>query len=143
VVTVTRIDRLARSTFDLFAIVKQIVDAKAQFRPLAEPWADTGTSTSRLMIAVLGGLADERARPKALASRSPTHNEQISYSTDHHNRQGNRNATAQNIAHNITGKRSRISPLIQRNPAADILLMKKKGYRCQKQANDNPDFYCS
>ena len=34
VVTVTRIDRLARSTFDLFAIVKQIVDAKAQFRSL-------------------------------------------------------------------------------------------------------------
>jgi DNA invertase Pin-like site-specific DNA recombinase len=58
VVTVTRIDRLARSTFDLFAIVKQIVDAKAQFRSLAEPWANTGTSTGRLMIAVLGGLAD-------------------------------------------------------------------------------------
>src|SRR5467141_264257 len=58
VVTVTRIDRLARSTFDLFAIVKQIVDAKAQFHSLAEPWADTGTSTGRLMIAVLGGLAD-------------------------------------------------------------------------------------
>ena len=57
-VTVTRIDRLARSTFDLFAIVKQIVDAGAQFRSLAEPWADTGTSTGRLMIAVLGGLAD-------------------------------------------------------------------------------------
>jgi hypothetical protein len=29
-----------------------------QFRSLAEPWADTGTSTGRLMIAVLGGLAD-------------------------------------------------------------------------------------
>jgi DNA invertase Pin-like site-specific DNA recombinase len=58
VVTVTRIDRLARSTFDLFAIVKRIVDAKAQFRSLAEPWGDTGTSTGRLMIAVLGGLAD-------------------------------------------------------------------------------------
>ncbi|HEX3414134.1 MAG TPA: recombinase family protein [Stellaceae bacterium] len=40
------------------AIVKQIVDAKAQFRSLAEPWADTDTSTGRLMIAVLGGLAD-------------------------------------------------------------------------------------
>jgi hypothetical protein len=40
VVMVTRIDRLARSTFDLFAIVKQIVDAKAQFRSPAEPWAD-------------------------------------------------------------------------------------------------------
>ena len=49
---------LARSTFDLFAIVKQIVDAKGQFRSLAEPWADTATSTLRLMIAVLGGLAD-------------------------------------------------------------------------------------
>jgi DNA invertase Pin-like site-specific DNA recombinase len=58
VVTVTRIDRLARSTFDLFGIVKRIVDAKAQFQSLAEPWADTGTSTGRLMLAVLGGLAD-------------------------------------------------------------------------------------
>ena len=58
VVTVTRIDRLARSTFDLFGIVKRIVGAKAEFRSLAEPWADTGTSTGRLMIAVLGGLAD-------------------------------------------------------------------------------------
>ncbi len=43
---------------DLFAIVKRIVDAKEQFRSLAEPWADTGTSTGRLMLAVLGGLAD-------------------------------------------------------------------------------------
>ena len=57
-VTVTRIDRLARSTFDLFGIVKRIVDTKAQFRSLAEPWADTGTSTGRLMLAVLGGIAD-------------------------------------------------------------------------------------
>src|SRR5271155_3797230 len=58
VVTVTRIDRLARSTFDLFGIVKRIADAKAQFRSLAEPWADSGTSTGRLMLTVLGGLAD-------------------------------------------------------------------------------------
>src|SRR5438132_904283 len=58
VVTVTRIDPLARSTLDLFGIVKRIVDAKAEFRSLAEPWANTGTSTGRLMLAVLGGLAD-------------------------------------------------------------------------------------
>src|ERR687885_88513 len=57
-VTMPRVDRLARSTFDLFGIVKRIVDAGAKFRSLAEPWADTGTSTGRLMIAVLGGLAD-------------------------------------------------------------------------------------
>ena len=58
VVTVTRIDRLARSTFDLFSIVKRIVDAGGQFQSLAEPWADSSTSTGRLMLAVLGGLAD-------------------------------------------------------------------------------------
>jgi DNA invertase Pin-like site-specific DNA recombinase len=55
-VTVTQIDRLARSTFHLFGIVKRIVDAKAQFRSLGEPWADTGASIGRLMLAVLGGL---------------------------------------------------------------------------------------
>ena len=55
VVRVTRIDRLARSAFDLFAIVKQIVDAKAQFRSLAEPWADPGASTGRLSLPSLAG----------------------------------------------------------------------------------------
>jgi DNA invertase Pin-like site-specific DNA recombinase len=72
VVTVTRIDRLARSTFDLLAIVKRIVDAKAQFRSLAEPWADS-SSTGRLMLAVLGGLADvERDLIRARRARRST-----------------------------------------------------------------------
>src|ERR1700737_1039635 len=47
-----------RRPFALFPPVKEMGDPKAQFRSLAEPWADTGTSTGRLMIAVLGGLAD-------------------------------------------------------------------------------------
>jgi hypothetical protein len=46
VVTVTRIDRLASNVFDLFGFVERIVDAKAQARFLAEPWADT----ERLML---------------------------------------------------------------------------------------------
>jgi DNA invertase Pin-like site-specific DNA recombinase len=58
VVTVTRIDRLARSIFDLFTIVRRIAEAGAQFRSLAEPLVDTNTSTGRMMLAVLGGLAD-------------------------------------------------------------------------------------
>ena len=58
IVVVTRIDRLARSTFDLFSIVKDITNKKAQFHSIAEPWTDTSTSTGRLMLAVLGGLAD-------------------------------------------------------------------------------------
>src|SRR3954451_22180587 len=37
-VMVTRIGRLARSTVDLFGIVKSPSDAEAQFRSLAEPW---------------------------------------------------------------------------------------------------------
>ena len=46
---------------------------RPQFRSLAEPWADTGTSTGDLMLAVLGGLGDverdlERAPPKAGAT---------------------------------------------------------------------------
>jgi hypothetical protein len=32
-----------RSTFDLFGTVKRIVDAKAQFRSLAEPWEPWAT----------------------------------------------------------------------------------------------------
>jgi DNA invertase Pin-like site-specific DNA recombinase len=58
VVIVTRIDRLARSIFDLFGIVKQIVDTGGQFRSLAEPWTDTATGTGRLTIAALGRLID-------------------------------------------------------------------------------------
>jgi hypothetical protein len=42
------------------------VDAGAQLRSLAEPRADTTTSTGRLMIAVLGGPAD-----RALPDRHP------------------------------------------------------------------------
>jgi hypothetical protein len=51
---VARAVGLARSTCDLFGIVKRIVDAKAQLRSLAEPWADTGTSTGRVMLAYSG-----------------------------------------------------------------------------------------
>lgn len=57
-VIVTRIDRLARSTFNLFAIVHDITKKGACFYSMAEPWADTNTSTGRLMLAVLAGLAD-------------------------------------------------------------------------------------
>jgi hypothetical protein len=37
---------------------KRIVDAGAQFRSLAEPWTDTGTSMGPLILAMLDGLAD-------------------------------------------------------------------------------------
>ena len=58
VLTVTRLDRLARSTRDLLNTLAQIADKGAGFRSLADTWADTTTSHGRLMLTVLGGLAE-------------------------------------------------------------------------------------
>ena len=55
---VTRLDRLARSTRDLLNTLAAITDKKAGFRSLGDTWADTTTSHGRLMLTVLGGLAE-------------------------------------------------------------------------------------
>jgi hypothetical protein len=55
---VTRLDRLARSTRDLLNTLAAITGKKARFRSLGKAWADTTTARGRLMLAVLGGLAD-------------------------------------------------------------------------------------
>jgi DNA invertase Pin-like site-specific DNA recombinase len=65
-VIVTRLDRLARSTLDLLSILKEIGDRGAAFRSLADVWADTSTPHGRLMVTILGGLAEfERSLIKA------------------------------------------------------------------------------
>ena len=58
VLVVTRLDRLARSTRDLLNTLAAITDRKAGFRSLIDTWADTTTSHGRLMLTVLGGLAE-------------------------------------------------------------------------------------
>jgi DNA invertase Pin-like site-specific DNA recombinase len=58
VLLVTRLDRLARSTRDLLNTLAAIADRKAGFRSLADTWADTTTAHGRLMLTVLGGLAE-------------------------------------------------------------------------------------
>jgi len=58
VLMVTRLDRLARSTRDLLNTVAAIADRKAGFRSLGDAWADTTTPHGRLMLAVLGSLAE-------------------------------------------------------------------------------------
>ena len=55
---VTRLDRLARSTRDLLNILDAVAKAGAGFRSLADVWADTTTPHGRLMLTVLGGLAE-------------------------------------------------------------------------------------
>jgi DNA invertase Pin-like site-specific DNA recombinase len=58
VLMVTRLDRLARSTRDLLNTLAAIADRKAGFRSLADTWADTTTPHGRLMLTILGGLAE-------------------------------------------------------------------------------------
>jgi DNA invertase Pin-like site-specific DNA recombinase len=62
VLVVTRLDRLARSTRDLSNVLATIGERQAGFRSLKDAWADTTTPHGRLMLTVLGGLAEfERA----------------------------------------------------------------------------------
>jgi DNA invertase Pin-like site-specific DNA recombinase len=58
VLMVTRLDRLARSTRDLLNTLATIAGKKAGFRSLGDAWADTTTAHGRLMLTVLGGLAE-------------------------------------------------------------------------------------
>jgi DNA invertase Pin-like site-specific DNA recombinase len=58
VLVVTRLDRLARSTRDLLNILDKVAKAGAGFRSLADTWADTTTPHGRLMLTILGGLAE-------------------------------------------------------------------------------------
>jgi DNA invertase Pin-like site-specific DNA recombinase len=81
VLVVTRLDRLARSTRDLLNVLATIGEREADFRSLKDTWADTTTPHGRLMLTILGGLAeferelirartgDGRARAKARGVR--------------------------------------------------------------------------
>jgi DNA invertase Pin-like site-specific DNA recombinase len=58
VLLVTKLDRLARSTRDLLNTLATIGERRAGFKSLGDPWADTTTPHGKLMITVLGGLAE-------------------------------------------------------------------------------------
>jgi DNA invertase Pin-like site-specific DNA recombinase len=58
VLVVTRLDRLARSTRDLLNVIAAISERGAGFRSLKDTWADTTSPHGRLMLTVLGGLAE-------------------------------------------------------------------------------------
>ena len=58
VLTVTRLDRLARSTVDLLNILEAITKKGAGFKSLADTWADTTTPHGRLLVTMLGSMAE-------------------------------------------------------------------------------------
>jgi DNA invertase Pin-like site-specific DNA recombinase len=55
---VCKLDRLARSTRDLLNTLAAIAEAGASFRSLGDPWCDTTSAHGKLMVTVLGGLAE-------------------------------------------------------------------------------------
>ena len=58
VLLVTRLDRLARSTRDLLNVLAAVSEKGAGFRSLADPIIDTSSAHGKLIIAVLGALAE-------------------------------------------------------------------------------------
>jgi DNA invertase Pin-like site-specific DNA recombinase len=77
VVTVTRLDRLARNTRDLLDIAERIQDAGAGLRSLDEPWADTTTPAGRMVLTVFAGISEferslivERTRSGRVAAKA-------------------------------------------------------------------------
>ena len=55
---VTSLDRLARSTHDLFVITQKTEASEAAFRSLREPWADTTSSMGKFLLTVFAGLSE-------------------------------------------------------------------------------------
>lgn len=58
VLVVTRLDRLARSTRDLYNIIKTVEDKGAGFKSLSEAMIDTTTPHGKLILAVLAALGE-------------------------------------------------------------------------------------
>jgi DNA invertase Pin-like site-specific DNA recombinase len=58
IVTVTRLDRLARNTRDLLEIAEKIQNAGAGMKSLAEPWADTTTASGHMVLTIFAGVAE-------------------------------------------------------------------------------------
>jgi DNA invertase Pin-like site-specific DNA recombinase len=60
---VSKLDRLARSTRDLLNVLDAIAKVGVTFKSLGDPWCDTTTPHGRLMLTVLGGLAEFERHP--------------------------------------------------------------------------------
>jgi DNA invertase Pin-like site-specific DNA recombinase len=58
ILVVTRLDRLARSTRDLLNLLGAVAEKGAGFKSLRDTWADSTSAHGRLMLTVLGGLAE-------------------------------------------------------------------------------------
>jgi DNA invertase Pin-like site-specific DNA recombinase len=55
---ISSLDRLARSTHDLFEITKILKNNGAEFKSLREPWADTTSPMGKFLLTVFAGLSE-------------------------------------------------------------------------------------
>src|SRR4051794_36325005 len=58
VLIITRLDRLARSTRDLLNVVHELSERGIGLKSLKDTWIDTTTAHGRLVLTILGGLAE-------------------------------------------------------------------------------------
>jgi DNA invertase Pin-like site-specific DNA recombinase len=58
IVTVTKLDRVARSARDLLNIVHQLQEARCGFVSLGDAWCDTTNEMGRFMLTVMSGIAE-------------------------------------------------------------------------------------
>jgi len=61
VVTVVKLDRLARSSRDLQNIVHELQQMGCGFVSLGESWCYTATDVGRLVMTIMGGIASSSA----------------------------------------------------------------------------------
>jgi DNA invertase Pin-like site-specific DNA recombinase len=57
-IVVTKLDRLARSSRDLHNILHDLAERECGFVSLGETWCDTTTDVGRLMLTIVGGIAE-------------------------------------------------------------------------------------
>jgi DNA invertase Pin-like site-specific DNA recombinase len=57
-IMVTKLDRLARSSRDLHNILGELQERGCGFVSLGESWCDTTTDVGRLMLTIMGGIAE-------------------------------------------------------------------------------------
>ena len=55
---VVKLDRLARSSRDLHNIIHDLEGLSVGFQSLGESWCDTTTDVGKLMLTIMGGIAE-------------------------------------------------------------------------------------
>jgi DNA invertase Pin-like site-specific DNA recombinase len=57
-ILVTKLDRLGRSLRELVNLLHHLNEAGIGFRSLGDPWCDTTSASGKLMLAIVGALAE-------------------------------------------------------------------------------------